>query len=165
MIARLYFQVLRAEAIVAGVLLAAMVVLIFMGGVARSLGHPLNWTIDFATCFFAWATFLAADVAWRNGGLISINLLTERLPPRVRRTLTYLNCAIISAFLVYLVIAGTWLSWVSRARSFQGIAGISYSWVTMSLPVGALLLLVTTVLKARDFHRGVEPSAPPGAGA
>jgi len=34
---------------------------------------------------------------------------------------------------------------VSRARSFQGIPEISYSWVTMSMPVGCLLLLVTTL--------------------
>ena len=49
---------------------------------------------------------------------------------------------------------GTWLAWTSRARSFQGIPEISYSWVTMSLPVGAALLLITTRLKIRDELRG-----------
>jgi hypothetical protein len=44
---------------------------------------------------------------------------------------------------------GAWLSWISRARSFQGIPEVSYSWVTMSMPVGAALLLVTCALKAR----------------
>jgi TRAP-type transport system small permease protein len=39
-------------------------------------------------------------------------------------------------------------------RSFQGIPEVSYSWVTMSLPVGAALLLVTTALKIRDEFRG-----------
>ena len=48
---------------------------------------------------------------------------------------------------------GTWLSWISRARSFQGIPEISYSWVTMSMPVGAALLLVTAVLKVRAEFR------------
>ena len=28
-------------------------------------GYPLNWTIDVATCLFAWACFLCADIAWR----------------------------------------------------------------------------------------------------
>jgi TRAP-type C4-dicarboxylate transport system permease small subunit len=42
---------------------------------------------------------------------------------------------------------------VSRARSFQGIPEFSYSWVTLSLPVGGVLLLVTTLLKVRDELR------------
>jgi len=121
--------------------------------VARMARAPLNWTTDFATCLFAWACFLCADIAWRNGSLMSIELLTDRLPSKVQRLCAYCNYLIISAFLVYVIAYGLRLSWVSRARSFQGIPEISYSWVTMSLPAGALLLLVTTALKIRDDLR------------
>ena len=68
-----------------------------------------------------------------------------------------INYALISAFLLYLIVMGLYLSWISRARSFQGIPEISYSWVTLSLPVGAILLLVTTALKLRDDLRGERP--------
>lgn len=149
-----YHGLCRLEALVAGAFLVLMVVLIFLGGVARLVGQPMNWTTDFATCLFAWACFLCADIAWRNNGLMSIELLTERLPPRLQRFCQYCNYAIIAGFLVYVIIAGIWLSWISRARSFQGIPEISYSWVTMSLPVGGVLLLATTVLKVRDDLRG-----------
>ncbi|GAB4363910.1 MAG: hypothetical protein Kow00114_20240 [Kiloniellaceae bacterium] len=56
------------------------------------------------------------------------------------------------------------LSRVSWARSFQGIPGVSYSWVTMSIVVGCALLLVTTLLKLRDALRrdGVLRPAPGG---
>lgn len=148
----------KIEAVVAAVLLIAMVILIFTGGIARLLAHPLNWTIDFATCFFAWACFLCADIAWRRGSLMSINILTARLPQAAQNALLKLNYIIISAFLIYVIYAGTWLSWVSRARSFQGIPSISYSWVTMSLPVGAVLLLVTTMLKIHDSYRLGQPT-------
>jgi hypothetical protein len=46
-----------------------------------------------------------------------------------------------------------WLSWISRTRSFQGISEISYSWVTMSMPVGCALLLLTAFFKIRDELR------------
>ena len=59
----------------------AMVLLIFTGGVARMLGHPLNWTTDVATCLFAWACFLCADIAWRRNGLMAVELVTARLSP------------------------------------------------------------------------------------
>lgn len=147
---KLYERVCAAEAWVAAALLVSMVVLIFLGGVMRMLGHPINWSGDAATCFFAWGCFLCADIAWRKNALMSIDLVTERLPDKLRRLCAYCNYVIISAFLVYVMVYGTWLSWISRARSFQGIPAISYSWVTLSMPVGALLLLITAVLKLRE---------------
>lgn len=163
---RLYERVCAAEAIVAAALLVLMVALIFLGGVMRMLGHPINWSGDAATCFFAWACFLCADIAWRNNSLMSIDLVTARLPDNLRRLCAYLSYAIIVAFLVYVLIGGVYLSWVSRARSFQGIPEISYSWVTMSMPVGALLLLITAVLKIREEMRSSvqKPGEPDHAG-
>lgn len=146
---RLYAALVRWEARIAGTFLVLMVVLIFAGGAARLAGYPQNWTTDAATCLFAWACFLCADIAWRRDSLMSIDLVVERLPEGVRRGVGWANHAIIAAFLLYGIVGGVYLSWVSRARSFQGIPEISYSWVTMSMPVGCLLLLVTTVLKAR----------------
>ncbi|HYH37620.1 MAG TPA: TRAP transporter small permease [Azospirillum sp.] len=155
----------RIEAAVAGTFLVLMVVLIFAGGIARLLHHPLNWTTDVATCLFAWACFLCADVAWRRDTLMSVDLLTVHLPPGVRRAVTYCNLAIIALFLVFLIGSGLWLSYVSSARTFQGIPGVSYSWVTMSLPVGATLLLLTTVRRARREMRGATArAAAPAAG-
>jgi TRAP-type transport system small permease protein len=144
---KLYAAVLRLEARLAATFLVLMVLLIFSGGLARLVGHPLNWTTDLATCLFAWACFLCADVAWRRNALMSVEWVTQKLPPLGQRVVRLVNYAIISAFLLYVVGMGLWLSWTSRARSFQGIPEISYSWVTMSMPVGAALLLITTGLK------------------
>jgi TRAP-type C4-dicarboxylate transport system permease small subunit len=149
----LYACLLKLEAILAGLFLLLMAVLIFTGGIARLLHHPLNWTIDLSTCFFAWATFLCADIAWRRDALMSIDVLSSRVPARVERALTYANYLIIAGFLCYAIYSGAVLSRVSWARSFQGIPGVSYSWVTMSISVGGALLLVTTLLKLRDALR------------
>lgn len=130
-----------------------MVALIFLGGVARVVGYPLNWSTDFATAFFAWACFLCADIAWRRNALMSIDLLTDRVSPKAQKALRLANYLIISAFLVYLMVMGAWLAWTSRARSFQGIPEISYSWVTASAVAGGLLLLASTALKIRDELR------------
>jgi TRAP-type C4-dicarboxylate transport system permease small subunit len=144
---------MAAEAVIAAALLILMVALIFVGACARVLGTPLNWAIDFATAFFAWACFLCADVAWRRNALMSIDIVIDRIPEKARKALRLANYGIICAFLLYLTVMGSWLAWTSRARSFQGIPEISYAWVTMSASVGGLLLLVTTVLKARKEFR------------
>jgi TRAP-type C4-dicarboxylate transport system permease small subunit len=154
----------KIEAVVAAAFLIVMVGLIFYGGVARLLARPQNWTIDLSTCLFAWACFLCADIAWRRDSLMSITLVSERLPKGAQRVLMQANYAIIAVFLIYVMYAGTWLSWISRARAFQGIPEVSYSWVTMSLPVGAALLLLTTAIKAADELAGSRRSAPAGDG-
>lgn len=152
-LSRLYDRLCAAEAVLAAMLLVLMVALIFLGGVMRMLGHPINWSVDFATAFFAWACFLCADIAWRKNSLMSIRVVIDRLPTRLQAAVRYVNYAIITGFLVYLITMGTYLSWISRVRSFQGIPEISYSWITMSLPAGGLLLLITTALKVRaEWH-------------
>ena len=150
----LYARLIAAEAFLAAAFLVLMVALIFLGGVSRVLGYPLNWSTDFATAFFAWACFLCADIAWRKDSLMAIELVTSRLPAKLQVACRMLNYFIIGVFLLYAMTFGSWLAWTSRVRSFQGIPEISYSWVTMSLPVGAALLLITTLLKVRSELRG-----------
>ena len=154
MIWKIYERICAAEALVAAVFLILMVLLIFLGGVMRMLGEPINWSSDAATALFAWACFLCADIAWRRNSLMAVEVLTDRLPERLQLIFRMINYALITTFLLYLIVMGLYLSWISRVRSFQGIPEISYSWVTMSLPVGALLLLITTALKVRAELRG-----------
>jgi TRAP-type C4-dicarboxylate transport system permease small subunit len=158
-VSKLYARLVAVEALLAATLLVLMVTLIFLGGVMRMAGHPINWSIDFATAFFAWACFLCADIAWRRGSLMAIDFLPRLLPAPAHKALRLANYAIISAFVVYLMVMGAWLAWTSRARSFQGIPEISYSWVTASAVVGGALLLITTALKIRDELRGADTGA------
>jgi TRAP-type C4-dicarboxylate transport system permease small subunit len=153
---KLYARVCAAQAGVAAAFLVLMVALIFLGAVMRVFGRPINWSTDAATCFFAWACFLCADIAWRRNSLMAIEFLTSRLPATLQKGLRLANYLVISAFLLYLIGFGTWLAWTSRVRSFQGIPEVSYSWVTMSLPIGGALLLITTALKIRDELTGVK---------
>ena len=156
---RFYERLCAAEAFLAGTLLVLMVALIFLGGVARVLGYPLNWSLDFATAFFAWACFFCADIAWRRNNLMALEFVLNRLPAGLQKAVRLANYAIICAFLVYLVVMGTWLAWTSRARSFQGIPEICYLWVTAIAVVGGLLLLISTILKVYGELRGAARAA------
>jgi TRAP-type transport system small permease protein len=151
---KVYARICAAETWIASVFLILMVILIFLGGVMRMLGHPINWSTDVATALFAWACFLCADIAWRRNSMMAIEIFTDRLPDGWQTALRMVNYVLIVGFLSYLAVMGVYLSWISRIRSFQGIPEVSYSWVTMSLPVGAALLLVTTALKIRGEFRG-----------
>lgn len=150
----------RAEAVIAGSFLVLMVVLIFAGGVGRLMGYPLNWSGDIATALFAWACFLSADIAWRHNALMSVDLLVDRLAPSARHLLGIAKHLIVLAFLGFIVVAGLWLAWISRNRTFQGLPNVSYSIVTLSLPVGCALMFLTSVFKLVDHVKaGPQPAA------
>lgn len=154
----LYRSLVRAEAVLAGFFLVAMILMVLLGGVARMARMPLNWTIDLSTCFFAWTVFLCADIAWRNNNLMALDLFTERLSDKTRRVLDTINLVIISVFLAYGVWYGISLAWASRARAFNGIPGVSYSWVTSSIAVGCALMLITTLIKLKHARMGQAPA-------
>ncbi len=156
----LYGQACEAEALVARTTLWGMVLLIFAAGMARLLKSPINWAVDLSTCLFAWSCFLSADVAWRENKLMNVNVIVKFYPPKVQRFVEYLNYIILMAFFVYLIFFGVWLSYTTRVRTFQGIPGFSYTWVTLSVPVGAFFLLMTAILRMKGMQsKGTELSS------
>jgi len=153
-----YGYLCKMESFIAQTTLWAMVALIFAAGIARLLLYPINWAIDMSTCLFAWSCFLSADIAWREDKLMNVDILIRKFPENARLHLKLLNYTILFGFLLYLIVCGIWLSYTTRARTFQGIPGFSYTWVTLSVPVGALCLLLTTILKfVRDIRQAGIP--------
>lgn len=142
---------LKFEKNVAKVLLLVMVVLIFASAIFRFLGHPINWAVDLSTFMFAWACFFAVDVAWMENKMMAVDVFIKRLPLKAKRVFYGINMFVILGFLVYLIIWGFYLSYTTRFRTFVGIPNFSYTWVTLSVPVGALLMFRTTLIKLKRF--------------
>jgi len=83
----------------------------------------------------------------RNDRHVNVEVLINRLPRKVQNYLNLINHFIIIIFLLFLIGYGIKLSYITRFRAYQGIPGFSYTWVTLSIPVGCLFLLVTVLLK------------------
>ncbi len=151
---RAYECMCKGEAFVAQITLWGMVLLIFAAGVARLVGSPINWAVDMSTCLFAWSCFLSADIAWRENKLMRVDVFLRLFPQRMQRPLEVLNYVVLVGFFLYLIVFGVILSYTTRVRTFQGIPGFSYTWVTLSVPVGAIFLLLTAIVKIRrEFGR------------
>ena len=144
-----YGYMCKGEVFVAQITLWGMVILIFLAGVARLIGYPINWAVDMSTCLFAWSCFLSADVAWRENKLMRVDVFLRLFPGRMQRSLEVLNYVVLIGFFLYLIVFGVYLSYTTRVRTFQGIPGFSYTWVTLSVPVEAVFLLLTAIMKIR----------------
>jgi TRAP-type C4-dicarboxylate transport system permease small subunit len=144
----------KIEEYVAAFLLLGATLTIFFAAVFRSFDRPLNWSLDIALFLFAWSVFLSAEVAMRKGNLVNVDFLLQRFPEPVQRALGILIYVIIFAFLATLAGFGIYLSYATRERAFQGIPTFSYTWITLSVPVGCILCSINCVRTIRGFLKG-----------
>ncbi|MCX7787338.1 MAG: TRAP transporter small permease subunit [Spirochaetes bacterium] len=148
---KLYDKICKLEVYIAAFCFTTSCLIIFSAAVFRSLGRPLNWSMDMSLFLFAWSVFLSADAALRAGKLVRVEVLFNFMKPSLQKWVMVGNYLIIFVFLIALIVYGVRLSFITRARSFQGIPGFSYTWVTLSIPVGATLQVLTVVTKVKEF--------------
>lgn len=142
-----YRKFCEGEMAVAIVCLVTSVAVIFIAAVMRAAGHPINWGTDIALLLFTWSTFLGADLAFRQGKLINVDIIIKILPKKVQKFMKLVIYAICLCFLCCMVYLGFIQSVKTWYRSFQGIPFLSYTWVTLSFPVASLSMVVTTLIK------------------
>jgi TRAP-type C4-dicarboxylate transport system permease small subunit len=147
---RIYEYICKGETVVAAVCFSVSCVIIFISAVLRSFSKPINWGQDMSLFLFAWSVFLSADVALRADKLIKVDMLVNHFPARLQKLISIAIYIIILAFLVAMLIYGSILSYRTRIRVFQGIPGFSYTWVTLSVPIGSLGMIITVLIKLKE---------------
>lgn len=147
----LYHLLDRIEVRFTQVALVAMTLLVLTSAIARTAGRPVSWAVDLATFAFAWSVFIGADIALRRDKMVSIDILVDRFPAQVRHWIAVANHVLMGLFLAAMTVTGFWLVQTTADRTFSGLPWLSYSWVTLAVPVGCLLMLYTTIHKMRGI--------------
>ncbi len=130
---------------------AATSIFVLIGAATRTAGSPVIWAVDLAQLSFAWACVLGADLALKKNIHIEIDIVIKHFSRSVRKFLAIVWMIAIAIFLAFLILYGAKLT-LQNVERILGDVGISYSWVTGSIPVGALLMLITTVTR---LYRGL----------
>ena len=159
---KLYNALCKFEVILCGTGFIFLVFFVFLSAILRFFRVSMAWNIDMALLLLAWTAFLGADIAWRSGQLVGIDLVTRNLPPLLQKVIEIVVYLIVSAALVIIVVFGLRLSWTERIRKFQSLP-IPYSVVNLSLVFAAFSMLLSTVLKLRRCilgFRGVNKEEP-----
>ena len=153
-----YKKFCRFEENLALVLLAGLTILVFVSALFRTFKHPLNWAQDVALVAFAWLIFIGGEVAVRSTGLIGVDLLVKKFPKGVQKALDIIYKCMIIAFLTVLAVHGYTMCVEGWSRQITALH-ISYSWVTMAVPVGSVLMIISTVINLIRSIRGTEDQA------
>lgn len=142
----IYSGFCKVEEFIVSSSLAIITFMVFLSAVARGIKHPVNWAQDLSLLLFAWVVFLGADLALRKADFVRVDMLIIHFPLKVQKFLYYFFYCAAIGFLGILIRYGIPLSIENSKRLFQTL-GISYSWATISAPVGSILLIITIVLK------------------
>ena len=145
---KLYHTLCKLEVIICGTGFVFLIFFVFLSAILRFFRVSMAWNIDMALFLLAWTAFLGADIAWRSGQLVGIDLVTRNLPPIVQKLIQIAVYCVIGCALIIIIIYGTRLAWTERVRKFQSLP-IPYSLVTMSLVVAACSMLLSTIIKFR----------------
>lgn len=143
---KIYNIFCQIEVIFASVLLMGLTTLMFVSAVSRTMGNPINWAQDVCLVAFAWMIFLGSDIAVRGPGLIGIDLISRKLPKIIQKILNIVFKLIIIGFLAVLVYYGQQMAVDGWARQITTLK-ISYSWVTLAVPVGSFFMIISTVIR------------------
>ena len=126
-------------------LLAGLTILVFVSAMMRTFGFPLNWAQDAALVAFAWMIFFGSDIALRGPGLIGVDLIIKKFPFTVQKVIDIIFKIAIIVFLVILVINGITMTIDGWDREITTL-GISYSFVTLAVPVGSFFMTISMVI-------------------
>ncbi|MDR2053890.1 MAG: TRAP transporter small permease [Treponema sp.] len=145
---KIYHALCKAEVVICGIGFIFLVAFVFLSAILRFFRISMSWNIDLAMFLLAWTAFLGADIAWRSGQLVGVDIVTRRFPPKLQKIISIILYVVIFCALSVIIVFGIRLSITERIRKYQSIP-IPYSLVTLSIVVAALSMVLSTILKIR----------------
>jgi TRAP-type C4-dicarboxylate transport system permease small subunit len=145
---KIYHALCKAEVAICAVGFVFLVAFVFISAILRSFRLSVSWNIDLAMFLLAWTSFLGADIAWRSGQLVGIDIVTRQLPRKVQKIVEIFVYIVVFAALIVIVVFGFRLMITERLRTYQSIP-IPFSFMTLSLVVAAMSMLLSTILKVK----------------
>jgi TRAP-type C4-dicarboxylate transport system permease small subunit len=152
---------LRIERFTSGFAMAAACAMMF---VAASLGvfqivtrfileQPAEWSEILIRISLIWMVFLGIPTAFRQGAMVSVDVLYRWSPPRFRRVLDWVVCLAALALIAVIVWWGWDYAQRGRVQSMAGLESISMFWAYLALPVGGLFCVLGIVGNLLDPMR------------
>jgi len=149
--------VINAVWFLAAVLLAAVACLgLYQVLIRFVLNQPSPWTEEAIGRLLIWMVMLGVAVAFRQGALVSVDVLLRLSRGGLRRALRLVVLAASLFFLGVIAWVGFDLAWRIRFQTFAALP-ISISWAYLALPVGASFSMLAVIAHYFDpMHRELE---------
>ena len=134
----------------AAILVVAEIVILFAGILARYVFRaPLVWSDELASILFLWLAMLGSVVALRRGEHMRMTAFVNRASARTQAFLDLVAVAAALAFMLLILMPS--LDYASEEQFVSTPAlDIPDIWRAAAMPVGAVLMIVLTLLRLLD---------------
>jgi len=117
------------------------------------LEQPAEWSEILIRFSLIWMVFMGIAAAFRQGAMVSVDVLYRWSPPGVRRVLDWVVCC--AALLLVSIII--WWGWAyalrGQAQSMAGLENVSMFWAYLAMPVGGVFSVMGIVANLLDPQR------------
>ena len=131
----------------------AMVAACAMMVVAASLGvfqiitrfvleQPAEWSEILIRFSLIWMVFMGIPMAFRQGAMVSVDVLYRWSPPKIRRVLDWVVCLAALTLIAIIIWWGWDYAQRGRVQTMAGLESISMFWAYLALPVGGLFCVL-----------------------
>jgi TRAP-type C4-dicarboxylate transport system permease small subunit len=114
------------------------------------------WVEEIGEYALAWLTFIGAAIGIRRGTHFAVQILTDRLPPRLRRAVYAGHHVLLVGFGGLVAIYG-WQVSELNSQSFSPALDLNLRWLYLSAVVGGILIVVYSLAALADVLRGEVP--------
>ena len=144
---------------IAGLSILIMSLIIPWGVFARYvLGTGAHWPEPVAVLLMVSFTFLGAAASYRAGAHIAVGVLTDRLPPAIRRQCELLVDVFMISICLFVMVWGMKLVLETMGQTLGDLPWLPVGLTYLPLPVGSFMTLIFVLEKAflgSQSHRAV----------
>lgn len=108
------------------------------------MGQPIQWTEEMSGLLMIWVVMLGGVVAERDRAHLTIPFVVDMLPAKIKRIIATLTALASVGLLLYMALLGYRLAEMTQFKLTQ-ILKISWFWIDLAVPVGALATAVYTL--------------------
>jgi TRAP-type C4-dicarboxylate transport system permease small subunit len=115
------------------------------------------WVEEIGELCLAWMTFIGAAIGIRRGVHFSIQMVTDRFPPRLRFAVFTAHYLLIAAFGALVAVFG-WQVAELNSLSASPALDLNLRWLYLSAVAGGVLIVIYSVASIADGWRGRWPA-------
>lgn len=111
------------------------------------------WVEEIGEYALAWLTFIGAAIGIRRGTHFAVHIITDRLPPPLRRAIAAGHSVLLVGFGLLLAIYG-WQVSELNSQSYSPALDLNLRWLYLSAVVGGVLIVVYSLAALADTLSG-----------
>ena len=108
------------------------------------LESPADWSEAYTRAALIWTVMLGVSLAFRQGAMLSVEMLHTVLKGRPQRWLEHIVALICVGFLGFMAWVGGQMTWRVRFQTMPSLE-ISISWIYVAIPIGMVLAIIGVV--------------------